>query len=144
MRIEFTVPAIPVAQPRQRQTVLAGHVHGYTPARHPVNAFKAAVALSARGAYDGPPLEGAVRVSLLFVFPRPRVLVWKRRPMLRTWHTSRPDCENVIKSFLDALTGLVWHDDAQVSELHAVKAIAAGSEQPHVEVCVEALEEVRS
>lgn len=80
------------------------------------------------------PLEGPLRVELVFVMPRPGYLRWKRRPMPRQHHTSTPDAENLAKSFLDALTGLVWRDDSQVAELHLVKLIASGDEQPHVEV----------
>jgi Holliday junction resolvase RusA-like endonuclease len=137
--ISFTVPAIPIAQPRQRQAVIAGHVHNYTSAHHPVNAFKAACALAAHATYRGPPLQGPLYICLVFVFPRPKAMCWKKRPQPRAWHMIRPDAENVVKAVLDSLTKQVWHDDAQIAQLYVEKHIAAGDEQPHVEVAITSL-----
>jgi Holliday junction resolvase RusA-like endonuclease len=36
-------------------------------------------------------------------------------------HAQRPDCDNVGKLALDALTGIVWTDDDQVSDLTVLK-----------------------
>jgi Holliday junction resolvase RusA-like endonuclease len=35
--------------------------------------------------------------------------------------TYKPDWDNLGKLVCDALNGVAWHDDAQVTELHAVK-----------------------
>jgi Holliday junction resolvase RusA-like endonuclease len=35
---------------------------------------------------------------------------------------------------LDALNGLAWRDDAQIHTLNISKVVAAGDEQPHVQV----------
>jgi Holliday junction resolvase RusA-like endonuclease len=138
--IIFTVPAVPVPQPRQRHRVIHANgrafAHNYTPAKDPVNAFKAAVQLASSQAYQGPPLEGPLDVSLIFVFPRPQRLVWKKRPMPRVWHTSVPDRDNLMKSFQDALNKLIWVDDGQICDGVTLKYIAAGNEQPHVEVVI--------
>lgn len=143
MRIEFVVPAVPVAQPRQRHRVVhAGgraFAQNYTPARDPVNSFKAAVQLAASQAYCGAPLEGPLRMSAVFVFPRPKSMHWKTRPMPRVWHTSRPDRDNLIKSVQDALNGILWRDDSQICAGEPVKLVAAGDEQPHVEIVIEVL-----
>ena len=134
--ITFTVPAVPVAQPRQRHNHRG---HSYLPKDHPVWAFKAAVALAAQQAYQGPPLEGPLQVSAVFVLPRPSRLRWKTRPMPRQWHTGKPDRDNLEKALYDALNGCLWRDDSQVCDGPITKVIAAGDEQPHVEVTVEPL-----
>ena len=132
--ITFHIPAVPDAQPRQRHAIIAGHVRNYTPARHPVNAFKAAMQLALRDAYDGPPLDGPLYLDVIFVLPRRAVDTRKTKPNPRLMHPRKPDVDNLLKSLKDALTGLAWRDDSQVSTVHAVKCYASGNEQPHVEV----------
>lgn len=151
--ITFTVPAVPIAQPRPRAVVAHGgkgaRMHEVTSIKnpitgerkpHPIAAFKASVRHEARAAYDGPPLQGPLSVELVFVMPRPSSLFWKTRPMPRQWHTVKPDADNLIKSVLDALKGLCWRDDAQVARMVIAKQIANGEEQPSVSVSIEALE----
>lgn len=142
--ISFSVPGLPVAQPRQRHRIVAAHgrqfTQNYTPAKAPVNAFKAAVRDAAARVYGGPPLQGAIRLHLTFLFPRPKALIWKSRPMSRVPKVSKPDWDNLGKSVCDALTGLLWGDDAQVFCPWVEKWIAAGDEQPRTLVCVEEVE----
>lgn len=141
----FTVPAVPVAQPRQRHRVVTANgrtfAQNYCPQRDPVNAFKASVRQSASEAYTGAPLEGPIALVVVFVMPRPGYLVWKKKPMPRCPHTAKPDIENLAKSFFDSLTGLVFRDDAQICRAALSKVIAAGDEQPHVWVKVRTLEQ---
>ena len=141
MQISFTVPAIPIAQPRQRHAVIAGHVRNFTPKNAPVNAFKALVAMAAAEAYRGPPLEGPVSLAVVFVLPRPGNRIWKKRAMPRERHAKKPDRDNLEKSLKDALSGIIWRDDSQVCAGDVQKWIAAGDEQPHVEVTVIPLED---
>lgn len=138
--ISFTIPAIPVAQPRQRHRVLT--VNGraittnYTPKDSPANAFKATARYAATQAHAGPPLSGPLSLRVVFVFPRPKSLTWKSKPMPQTWHDKRPDLDNCEKCLMDALKGLVWLDDSQVCQKDTSKVIAAGDEQPRVEVTI--------
>lgn len=141
--ISFTVPCVPIAQPRQRHRVVVANgkafASNYTPEKDPVNAFKASVRMAARAVYTGPPLSGAVLLQVIFIMPRPGRLRWKKRPMPRCRHTKKPDLDNLEKSLKDALSRIVWHDDSQVAQVSKAKYYAAGDEQPHVEVCIEAL-----
>ena len=129
--IRFRVDGVPVAQPRQRQAVRNGFVSNYTPTKHPVNAFKAACKLSCP---ETTPASGPVELTLMFVMPRPKSMMWKTRATPRVPHAKKPDADNLAKSVKDALTGLLWRDDSQVARLHVDKVIAAGDEQPHVVV----------
>lgn len=71
---------------------------------------------------DSPILRGPVRVDAFFIFPRPKshYRTGKRADELRadapTWHTAKPDRDNLDKALLDALTQLggFWSDDCQV------------------------------
>jgi len=81
VKIEFSVPAIPVSQPRQRHRIAGSpgkqFVHNYTPADHPVQNFKASVRMAFRQAYQGAPVEGSIFMKIEAVFPRPARLIWK-------------------------------------------------------------------
>jgi Holliday junction resolvase RusA-like endonuclease len=126
--IRFSVPAVPIAQPRQRNRLVTANgrtfTQNYTPGKHPVQDFKSTVRLAAGEAYDGPPLQGPPSLSVTFVLPRPQRLRWGNRPMPRCPHASKPDVDNVAKALTDALNGLLWRDDSQVAELHASRESA--------------------
>ena len=138
--VDVRIPAVPVAQPRARATIRGSHAAVYTPSKHPVTAFKATVRQAVSAAYDGPPLDGALKVSAAFIFPRTKQQIWKRKPMPRLRHTKKPDRDNCDKAICDALTGLLWIDDCQVCAGSLNKWIAAGDEQPHVRLIVETIE----
>lgn len=150
MRIRFDVPAVPVAQPRPRAVNNGGHarIHEATHVKgadgvrreHPIVAFKATVRHAAALAYQGPPLTEPLEAELVFVMPRPKTLIWKRKPMLRLPHVSTPDVDNIAKAVFDSLNERVFVNDSQVWKLTASKFIAAGDEQPHVEVTLQTLE----
>lgn len=145
MQIQFTIPAVPVAEPRKRVRLTrskAGRVFAqhYTPTSDPVNAFKATARISASMALKRmAPLGGPLKLSLVFVMPRTQNQIWKTKPMPRIWHDKKPDFDNLEKSVCDALKGLVWFDDSQICSVSTIKVIAAGDEQPHVEFACEKL-----
>ena len=136
-RIEFTVPAVPVAQPRPRATnVGKTHARMYeAESDHPVHTFKALVKLVARDALaDGKPLTGPLSAMMRFVFPR---LSSARKGTGRVIKSTRPDLDNLAKSVLDSLNNLAYKDDGQVQHLTIEKLHAGPDEQPSVWVCIE-------
>jgi Holliday junction resolvase RusA-like endonuclease len=146
-RLRIRVPAVPVAQPRARATQgRNGHarVHEVTTIKnadgsrkaHPIVAFKATVRLAVERAYQGPPLTGPLRVDVTAVFPRPNSMIWKTKLMPRERHIKKPDRDNLDKAVLDSLKDLLWVDDCQVCAGEIEKWIAAGDEQPHVEITI--------
>jgi len=72
-----------------------------------------------RCGFDGPPLEGPVCISLTFYLPRP-----KSAPRRVVHPATRPDLSKLVRSVEDALTGIVYRDDAQIMSLTAIKAFA--------------------
>lgn len=81
--------------------------------------WRAEVALAARRAigpgravYGGP-------VEIVAIFDLPRPLKCKR-----AYPTTRPDLDKLTRGILDALTGIVYVDDAQVIALNVHKSYA--------------------
>ncbi len=70
-------------------------------------------------AEDWQPLTGPLAVRLVFALPRPASAPKTRR----VWPAGRVgDVDKLARSVLDSLTDAgVWHDDAQVVDLHVVK-----------------------
>ena len=72
--------------------------------------------------------SGCLHVDLVFIVKRPKAL---KRPKTRVLHYKRPDLDNMVKSVLDALP---IADDARVVSLTAAKYYAAIDEEPHIEL----------
>jgi Holliday junction resolvase RusA-like endonuclease len=131
--VRIVVPGTPVAQPRQRHAIIAGHVHNYTPSNSPVNAFKAAVRMIG-GQHIPKPIDGPVGLVIDYYLPRPKRLMRKCDPEGPVPHTAKPDADNLCKSVMDAWRGLAWRDDSQVCDLHSRKWYAEKQGQPRVEI----------
>lgn len=81
-----------------------------------------------------PSFEGAVQLTARFFLPRPKALLRRSLP-----HTKAPDCDKLVRALLDAITGVVYRDDSQVTSIVASKAYAV-NDPVGVEVTVEAVE----
>lgn len=68
-----------------------------------------AVGWSARAAWRGEPLIGPVGVALRFVFVRP-----PSAPRKQWAPEVKPDFDKITRCTVDALTGIVFVDDAQI------------------------------
>jgi len=134
--IHFIVPAVPVAQPRARSFNKGPWASRIVSAQRddPVQAFKATCSLAAAEAYRGPPLEGPLGLSLIFVFPR--LTAHKKLHPGRHSYIGKKDVDNICKAVMDSLNKRCWNDDRQITELRAVKVVAAVDEQPHVSVTI--------
>lgn len=64
--------------------------------------------------------DGAVALHVAFYIQRPKSISEKKRPYM----TTRPDLSKCIRGVEDALTGILWKDDAQVVTITASKAYA--------------------
>lgn len=131
--MKFFIPCLPVAQPRARATTFNGHARMYEAKKsHPIHEFKAAIkaAWYQAGAVK---ISGELTAILECAFARP-AKVAKKLGSGRLPHCSRPDCDNLAKGVLDALNGLAYDDDSQVSQLIVRKVKAAEGEVPGVTV----------
>jgi crossover junction endodeoxyribonuclease RusA len=110
----------------------------YTPDAATVKAYRQQIAIAWRTAFPGmQPLDGPLRVDVVFVLPRPQALIWATKPMPRMPHWHKPDRDNLDKAVLDALEGLAFSNDSQVCSGEITKWIAAGDESPHTEITVQ-------
>lgn len=145
-RIQFTVPALPIPQPRQKHgTVKIGGKtvsRNYLDGKNPVHAYKAAVQHAVKEAYDGPMLECPLAMEITFVFPRPKRMVWKKKPMPRAWHFGQKDLDNLMKSTCDAMNKVLFRDDGQICSCTLEKVIASGDEMPHAEIAIVLLDDL--
>jgi Holliday junction resolvase RusA-like endonuclease len=133
-KIHIQVPGVPRPQPRQKYNTQTGR--NYAPGKH-ISTYKATIKVKAQEAMDGPYWRDCgVVMHVVFLFPRPQRMIWKTKPMPREPHTSTPDVDNVLKAVKDALTKIVYHDDAQVYKETGEKYYAAGDEDPHTEITV--------
>ena len=140
--IVFRVPAVPVAQPRTRARgfklangQVRAQVHDAPKTgkdEHPVHAFKASVRQAFRDAYQGPPLQGAIRLRVILALPRPQKRDGRKHQTDDAYeHTGqRPDKDNLEKSVMDALKGLAWVDDGQVWDGRTSKVVTSADWPP--------------
>ncbi len=153
--LSIVVRGLPIAQGNSRAFV--AQVKGGKPraivtteanrTSSPLGAWRSAIATDARDEMGNRPLlDGALRVAVTFVFPRPKshfLPITKSRPtpVLRDdaphFHTGRPDCDKLLRALMDALTNVVWHDDAQVADVRARKVYDA---TPGAAITVECVE----
>lgn len=72
-------------------------------------------------AYQGPPLTGPLSVTFHFWLPRPKAhfKTGRMNNILRSdcpwWHEKKPDVLKMARAVEDALTGILWVDDAQIA-----------------------------
>lgn len=87
-----------------------------------------------------PPLEGPIRIEVLFLMPRPAD-EWRKdgtpRPGAPEFHLKKPDGTKLLRSTEDALTDKrIWFDDAQVVQQVITKRYAGkrGETGAHIKV----------
>lgn len=129
--IEITVPGVPQVQGNHRV-----NRHGYTyDANKKLAPWRRTVALCARRAMTAASaelIEGPVHLDLEFVMPRTKAMRKDPPPP----HTQRPDSSKLQRAIEDALTGIAYHDDSQITHLTVHKRRANLHEQPHATITI--------
>ncbi len=134
--ITFVVSGPPVAKARARVVrTKEGRTFAYTPSK--TRKYEAHARLCAQQAMKGrSPIEGAVTIVMRASLPIPKSFSKRKTQAAmdqNVWHTKRPDLDNLIKSALDAASGIVFTDDSQVIGITASKFY---SRQPALSVTV--------
>ena len=134
--IAFTVPGKPLGKQRPRFSRRGTAVRTYTPRQ---TAEYERLVKESYIAAGGEKLEGAIGATIRGYFEPPKATSKKQRQKMlsgEVGYTKKVDADNLAKSVLDALNGIAYDDDAQVSLLLVYKAYAetAREEVQHKEL----------
>ena len=102
--------------------------------------WKVTVAACALAARTSPALlDGPIKLKLTFILARPKGHHGARglKPSAPKYPTTRPDVLKLARAVEDALTGIVWRDDAQIVSEHLFKEFG---EPERVEVEIQELD----
>lgn len=137
--VTIVLPIEPEAKGRPQAFVnkATGHAGVFTPKK--TQTYEARVREAAALRLPDTPIEGPLRVEIVFVLPRPQGLMRRSDPDGLIWHTKRPDTDNLVKAVTDALSRH-WRDDAQICALHAYKCYAERKGLPRLVVHIESLD----
>jgi crossover junction endodeoxyribonuclease RusA len=94
-------------------------------------------ALAAMG--ENQPTRNAVKIMCEFQLPYPKSSI--RKWQFGWWpNIKQPDIDKLLRMLFDALTGIVWVDDSQVSYLMANK-VYAWNDKPGVHIVVDFIDD---
>jgi len=133
--ITIEISGTPIAKPRPRGArTKSGKIIFYTPTKG--KRFENIVREHAEKKCKQP-VSCAIKMTILFLMPRPQRLIWKTRPMPRMPCDKKPDYDNLAKSATDGLNGVAFYDDAQITDCHIRKRYHAGDEGPKTIITLE-------
>lgn len=91
--------------------------------------WREAIARNARAMSGGQPSQRPVRMSIDFLFRRPKGHYGKKGllPSAPKYMTTKPDIDKLERAVLDALTGVVYNDDSQVVSITSRKDYTTGT-----------------
>jgi Holliday junction resolvase RusA-like endonuclease len=126
----LVIPGEPIAKGRPRATVRGGKVRTFTPER--TREAEAYVIRLAAERWAGPPLSGPVRLRVEAFFPiRASWSKARQASEVGQPHLIKPDADNLLKLYADALNGIAYEDDAQIFDGRCLKWWAP---MPRVEI----------
>jgi Holliday junction resolvase RusA-like endonuclease len=131
----FEIPGKPTGKGRPRVTTIGGHARQYSPKKTVL--YESMVATHYLAKYPAGvapyPAGVALAVTIVAEFAKPKS--WpKRKRESATWHTGKPDADNIIKAVCDGLNGLAWADDSQVASVVCSKGYDDGPERVTVQI----------
>ena len=77
-------------------------------------------------------IRGPLSMSAVFLFTRPRGHYGAKglKPSAPRWHSVKPDGSKLLRSTEDALSGVLFEDDARIAISTWTKRYTVGGEQP--------------
>lgn len=136
--LELVVYGTPVPAGSKRAfTRKGGGVGVEDTAENRMKPWRAALQAAAGDAMSGHELlQGPLSLHVEFHLARPKGHYGARglRPSAPTHPTVKPDTTKLLRGLEDALTGIVWRDDAQIVTQHAEKRYATGPEHVRIKV----------
>ena len=128
--IEFTILGKPMGKQRARSTSFGKM---YTPA--PTVQYENLIKMTYGELKRDMIQEGSIHLSIEVLMPIPTS--WSKKKQdnsIGRMCTTKPDVDNIAKIVMDALNGIAWRDDSQVTVLLVTKRY---SEQPKLKVRIE-------
>jgi Holliday junction resolvase RusA-like endonuclease len=143
MQISFYVPGKPQPGGSKRPFLIPGTKRiNVTDANKHVGGWKQDVKVFAHQAYQGALLRGPLLVRCTFCIERPKghYRTGKNSHLLKdsapAYPLSKPDATKLFRSTEDALTGVIWKDDAQIV-VQIIKKVYDG--EPGAALVIESL-----
>ena len=120
MRQEFWISTIPAGQARPRFVRRGSFVGTYDPAKS--KGYKLDIKYQVMAEHPIK-MQGPLTMTVDFMMPRPKAHYGAKglKSNAPFYHEKKPDIDNLIKGLCDALTGILWDDDTQISVLVATK-----------------------
>jgi len=119
----FTVEGTPVGKGRPKFARRGNFVTAYTPTK--TRTYESLIAEAAKKAMGtSEPLETPIAAYIYITVPIPQSYPKKRRDACLNGFErpcKKPDCDNILKAFFDAMNGIVYKDDCQIVSIHAAK-----------------------
>ena len=127
--MRFTVPGLPAPQGSKRAFVIKGTSRAVMVEDNKrTKPWRVDVALMAKQAMAGSePFTGPLSAVFVFTLPRPKAHYCGGDPGRALRETApihrdaKPDVDKLFRAVGDALTGIVYHDDAQLADVRVVK-----------------------
>ncbi len=136
MTVHFTIPGDPQTQGNLRRSPAGGLYES----NKKLGGWRARASLAGSEAMKGHRLiDGPVRLTLRFVLTRPAGHYTSKRELSaegkrHPYPDRQPDLDKLERAVGDALTGVVWKDDARIVQKESVKVYG---DRPHIEILVE-------
>ena len=143
--LSLFIPIDPVAQGRPRATVIHRKRDGlpfvsiYDPpecAKYKKQVRELAAILLKKQFAKWQPLDGVLSISLTFYLPRTREMGDEKKIAFSkgTYPIARADIDNLIKSAIDGLTGVLWDDDKCIIEISRARKLWADAQESGFEI----------
>lgn len=127
--ITFTVPGVPQVQGNHRVS-RTGHTYDTNKELKPWRRTVALIARQAMNRQRLEPMTGPVHLDLEFAMPRTKAMRTDPPPPM----IQRPDGSKLQRAIEDALTGIVYQDDSQITYLTVHKRRHLLTEGPHARI----------
>ncbi len=122
-RCQFTVPGKARGKGRPR-FIRKGPLAGKAYTDKKTEVYENLIALAAANAWHGEPLETPVSLEVIIAIGMPKSFSKKRAQEALSGHiepAKKPDVDNVLKSVMDGIEGIVYKRDAQVTQVRVQK-----------------------
>lgn len=120
--VTFTVPGRPQGKGRPRAALVNGKIRMYTPSS--TAQYESAIAWCWRSTAGCKKFEAPVKIEIIAYFEVPKSYPKKRAELCRQ-NVIRPSCkpdgDNILKAVADALNGLAYADDKDITDFAGSK-----------------------